>query len=210
MEERKHSWIREEKENFNKAGTVYDFRGRSKRDYVHDITGFKDRREELERRVNINAMKSLAEEEERAVDLDNKRKALQDDRDLLQKTIFEIDEEKKRELEASYRKISRDFGAIFSTILPGANAKLQAVDENELTNGLQIRVAFNNQWKESLDELSGGQRSLVALSLILAMLKCNPAPIYILDEVDAALDLSHTANIGTMIKQHFKESQVLI
>jgi structural maintenance of chromosome 2 len=82
------------------------------------------------------------------------------------------------------------------------------MNENDLTQGLQIRVAFNNQWKDSLDELSGGQRSLVALSLILAMLKCNPAPIYILDEVDAALDVSHTANIGTMIKQHFKESQV--
>ena len=51
-------------------------------------------------------------------------------------------------------------------------------------------------------------RSLVALSLILAMLLFKPAPIYILDEVDAALDLSHTQNIGQMIKSHFKHSQV--
>lgn len=58
--------------------------------------------------------------------------------------------------------------------------------------------------------MSGGQRSLVALSLILAMLKFKPAPIYILDEVDAALDMSHTQNIGTMIKKHFKESQFII
>lgn len=132
-----------------------------------------ERRASLEQRVNINAMKSLAEEEERATDLDNKRKALETDRDLLHKTIFEIDAEKKRELEAAYSKISRDFGGIFSTILPGANSKLQAVDDQELTNGLQIKVAFNDQWKESLDELSGGQRSLVALSLILAMLKVS-------------------------------------
>jgi structural maintenance of chromosome 2 len=168
----------------------------------------KERRIELDRRVNVNAMKSLVEEEERATDLDNKRKTLEKDKDLLEATIFEIDGEKKRELESAYRKISHDFGGIFSTVLPGANSKLQPMNENDLTQGLQIRVAFNNQWKDSLDELSGGQRSLVALSLILAMLKCNPAPIYILDEVDAALDVSHTANIGTMIKQHFKESQV--
>jgi structural maintenance of chromosome 2 len=63
--------------------------------------------------------------------------------------------------------------------------------------------------KESLMELSGGQRSLVALSLILAMLKFKPAPFYILDEVDAALDLSHTEHIGKVIKNHFKESQVI-
>ena len=69
-------------------------------------------------------------------------------------------------------------------------------------------MAFGGVWKESLSELSGGQKSLLALSLILAMLLFKPAPIYILDEVDAALDLSHTQNIGRMIKQHFPQSQV--
>lgn len=72
----------------------------------------------------------------------------------------------------------------------------------------QVKVAFGDVWKESLAELSGGQRSLVALSLILALLLFKPAPIYILDEVDAALDLSHTQNIGNMLRTHFKHSQV--
>lgn len=71
-----------------------------------------------------------------------------------------------------------------------------------------MKVAFGGVWKESLSELSGGQKSLLALSLILAMLLFKPAPIYILDEVDAALDLSHTQNIGRMIKSHFPQSQV--
>lgn len=71
-----------------------------------------------------------------------------------------------------------------------------------------MKVAFGNIWKDSLAELSGGQRSLVALSFILAMLLFKPAPIYILDEVDAALDLSHTQNIGQMLKAHFTHSQV--
>jgi uncharacterized membrane protein YgcG len=55
-----------------------------------------------------------------------------------------------------------------------------------------VRVAFGGVWKESLTELSGGQRSLLALSLVLALCRFKPAPIYILDEVDAALDLNHT------------------
>lgn len=71
-------------------------------------------------------------------------------------------------------------------------------------------MALGGVWKDSLDELSGGQRSLVALSFILAMLLFKPAPLYILDEVDAALDLSHTQNIGAMLKEHFKQSQVCV
>jgi structural maintenance of chromosome 2 len=57
---------------------------------------------------------------------------------------------------------------------------------------VKIKVGFGNDWKDSLSELSGGQRSLLALSFVLALLKYKPAPLYILDEIDAALDLSHT------------------
>lgn len=53
-------------------------------------------------------------------------------------------------------------------------------------------------------------RSLVALSLILALLLFKPAPLYILDEVDAALDLSHTQNIGRMLRTHFNSSQFIV
>lgn len=77
-------------------------------------------------------------------------------------------------------------------------------------DGLEFKVALGNTWKENLTELSGGQRSLVALSLILSMLLFKPAPIYILDEVDAALDLSHTQNIGQMLRTHFTHSQFIV
>ena len=76
--------------------------------------------------------------------------------------------------------------------------------------GLEVKVAFGDVWKESLSELSGGQRSLLALSLILGLLLFKPAPMYILDEVDAALDLSHTQNIGNMLKTHFSQSQFIV
>jgi structural maintenance of chromosome 2 len=75
---------------------------------------------------------------------------------------------------------------------------------------LEVKVAFNGVWKEGLTELSGGQRSLLALSLILSLLLFKPAPMYILDEVDAALDLSHTQNIGMMLRTHFSTSQFIV
>ena len=93
--------------------------------------------------------------------------------------------------------------------MPGTQAKLRPPDGMDvIEGGLEVKVAFGDVWKESLSELSGGQRSLVALSLILSLLLFKPAPLYILDEVDAALDLSHTQNIGHMLKTHFKHSQV--
>lgn len=77
----------------------------------------------------------------------------------------------------------RDFGSIFSTLLPGTMAKLEPPEGCNFLDGLEVRVAFGTVWKQSLSELSGGQRSLLALSLILALLLFKPAPIYILDEV---------------------------
>merc|ERR1719499_2835422 len=82
--------------------------------------------------------------------------------------------------------------------------------EASLDNGVEIRVAFGGVWRESLSELSGGQKSLLSLSLILALLKYKPAPMYILDEIDSALDLSHTQNIGVMLKKYFTDSQFIV
>ena len=67
-----------------------------------------------------------------------------------------------------------------------------------MLDGLVLLVGFGDCWKDSLSELTGGQRSLLVLSLILLLLLFKPAPMYILDEIDAALDLSHTEKIGNM------------
>ncbi len=64
---------------------------------------------------------------------------------------------------------------------PGAHTRLSSLDAGrDVLDGLEVRVAFGGVWKESLSELSGGQRSLVALSLILSLLLFKPAPLYIL------------------------------
>ena len=127
-----------------------------------------------------------------------------------QRVITELDEKKNEALRTTWGKVNKDFGSIFSTLLPGVTAKLEPPDGGSVLDGLTVRVAFNGVWKESLTELSGGQRSLLALALILALLLFKPAPMYILDEVDAALDLSHTQNIGAMIRSHFSHSQFIV
>ncbi|XP_052364150.1 structural maintenance of chromosomes protein 2 [Oncorhynchus keta] len=143
-------------------------------------------------------------------DLMKKKRIVENDKSKILQTIEELDQKKKEALNIAWQKVNKDFGSIFSTLLPGADARLAPPEGCGALEGLEFKVALGNTWKENLTELSGGQRSLVALSLILAMLLFKPAPIYILDEVDAALDLSHTQNIGQMLRTHFTHSQFVV
>ena len=133
-----------------------------------------------------------------------KRRIIENDRSQIEKVIEELDVKKRETLVSTYEKVNRDFGSIFSTLLPGASARLEPPPGGSVLDGLEVRVAFGGKEKESLSELSGGQRSLLALLLF------KPAPMYILDEIDAALDLSHTQNIGRMLRQHFSQSQFIV
>ena len=127
-----------------------------------------------------------------------------------QNVITELDDQKNKALRSTWEKVNGHFGAVFKSLLPGVSAKLAPPEGGTVLDGLEVKVAFNGIWKETLTDLSGGQRSLLALSLILAMLLFKPAPMYILDEIDAALDLSHTQNIGSMIRTHFSKSQFIV
>ena len=132
------------------------------------------------------------------------------DKAKIEAVIEELDIKKAQALQTTWVKVNRDFGSIFSMLLPGTHAKLEPPEGMTVNEGLEVKVAFNGVWKDSLTELSGGQRSLLALSLILSLLLFKPAPMYILDEVDAALDLSHTQNIGLMLRTHFSKSQFIV
>ena len=144
--------------------------------------------------MKVEAMSDKVEKEYKT--LLEKRMILETDKHTLNSNIDELDKKKKEALETCYVAVNKDFGKIFSTLLHGAFAKVQPLPNKELSDGLELKVAFGETWKHSLSELSGGQRSLLALSFMLALLLYKPAPLYILDEIDAALDLSHTQNIG--------------
>ncbi|TGZ53511.1 structural maintenance of chromosomes protein 2 [Temnothorax longispinosus] len=207
---RKYEWIEQEKPYFGKKGGIYDFEVNKPEEMEHKVHYLQEMREKLSRNINTRAINLLDKEEEQYNDTLKKKRIVENDKKKIIETIKHLDEKKKETLLVAWKQVNRDFGSIFSTLLPGAAAKLQPPENQTITDGLEVKVGFSGVWKESLGELSGGQRSLVALSLVLAMLLYKPAPLYILDEVDAALDLSHTENIGTMLKRHFKHSQFII
>ncbi|XP_057366441.1 structural maintenance of chromosomes protein 2-like [Daphnia carinata] len=206
----KHPWISEDRHHFGVAGSNYDFNVINGAELGQRVNKFEESMKKLGRHVNVRSMTMLTQAEGQYNDLMRKKRIVEDDKSKIENAILKLDEKKKETLQVAWEQVTKDFGSIFSTLLPGTKAKLQPPEGQTVLDGLEVKVAFGGVWKESLAELSGGQRSLVALSLILAMLLFKPAPIYILDEVDAALDLSHTQNIGVMLKQHFKQSQFIV
>ena len=166
--------------------------------------------EKLSKKINKKVMALIEKAEAENTKLLRKRGVILNDKRKIEDVIAELDVKKTQALESTWVKVNKDFGSIFSTLLPGTTAKLEPLEGCSVMEGLEVKVAFNGVWKEGLTELSGGQRSLLALSLILSLLLFKPAPMYILDEVDAALDLSHTQNIGVMLRAHFSASQFIV
>ncbi|NXC70270.1 SMC2 protein, partial [Anhinga anhinga] len=207
---KEHEWIASEKQLFGQPNTSYDFKAINLAETYQKLQNLKDFKQTLGNKVNLRAMNLLSETEERYNELLRKKKIVENDRAKILAAIEELDQRKDEALEIAWKKVNEDFSAIFSTLLPGAKAVLEPCKTDNVLDGLEFRVALGNTWKENLMELSGGQRSLVALSLILSMLLFKPAPFYILDEVDAALDLSHTQNIGQMLYSHFRHSQFVV
>ena len=165
----------------------------------------------LKRSINPRLEASGKDIEKQTEDLLMKRREVMENKDELLQVLETWKENKEKTVLKTYKQVNKSLNDIFSTLLPGTKARLTPVNKDKfLEEGVQLSVAFNDKWKIGLNELSGGQRSLLALSFILAMMKYKPAPIYILDEIDAALDLENTQNIGEMIKKHFKDSQFVI
>ncbi|KAI9213328.1 hypothetical protein DS838_001820 [Geotrichum bryndzae] len=209
--ENDNEWVEQEKELFGKPNTPYNFHGVDIAAYRDEHNRLVHRMQGIKKTVNTKVMNMIENVEKKEASLKTMIRTIEKDKKKIEETIVSLDDYKRKALVETWENVTKDFGNIFSDLLPGSTAKLVMPEgATDITEGLEVKVALGNVWKESLAELSGGQRSLVALSLILALLQFKPAPMYILDEVDAALDLSHTQNIGQLIKTRFKGAQFIV
>jgi len=207
---KRHPWMETEKARFGVAGGEFDFTKR-KPSAVRDALGKQEAAlESARKRINRTVLASLEKAEQEYSELMRKKTKVEQDKAQIEAVIAELDQKKVQALRNTWEAVNKSFESIFSTLYPSGHVKLEPQAGRPVEDGLIVRVAMGDVWKKSLTELSGGQRSLVALSLMLSMLKFKPAPIYVLDEVDAALDLSHTQNIGAMIRKEFKDAQFLV
>jgi structural maintenance of chromosome 2 len=140
-----------------------------------------------------------------------KRAIIEKDRLLIEDIILKLENKKNTVIQFGLKKINPSFQAIFSGLVPGSSAKIFSIKNRKgIFKGLDLVVFLGEFKKKNLGELSGGQKSILALSFIFSILISKPAPFYILDEIDAALDSCNTENIGKMINKNFFRSQFIV
>ncbi|KAI9577452.1 hypothetical protein GQX74_014836 [Glossina fuscipes] len=203
----KYPWINEDEEYFGMRNSRYDYCKEDPIEAAHKLIAMNEQKDQMEHSINPRATILLAREGRNYQKFIRRQKIIEQDISKMKNVICKMDESKREKVEKAWMVMDGNLNNIFSTLLQGAQARLNPVKDNDQLTGLEIKVGFNGIWKESLDELSDTERPLVALSFLLALLKFSPTPLCILDEISAALD---TQNISNILKAHFTSSQLII
>lgn len=125
--------------------------------------------------------------------------------------INRLEDEMRTSFITAFESINKNFGKTFKELFGGGNAELSLVDpEDVLTTGIEIKAAPPGKIIKSLSLLSGGEQSFVAIALLFAILKVNPTPFCILDEIEAALDEVNVFRFGEYIKKFDDGTQFIL
>lgn len=157
-----HEWIHDEKDNFGKTGTPYDFHGQNIAECKASLRNLTERSQGMKKKINPKVMNMIDNVEKKEVSLKNMIKTVIRDKRKIEETIISLDDYKKKALQETWEKVNGDFGQIFSELLPGGSfAKLDPPEGKSISDGLEVKVSLGKVWKQSLTELSGGQRYVV-------------------------------------------------
>ena len=144
--------------------------------------------------VNLRAEEEMKEMKEKIETMSSERIDLELAIEKLRTGIFELNKEGRQRLKDSFNDVNKNFKDLFQKLFGGGDAKLKLVgSEDPLKAGLEVLASPHGKKMQLLSLLSGGEQALTAISLIFSVFLCNPAPICILDEVDAPLD---DTNVG--------------
>ena len=129
----------------------------------------------------------------------------------LGKVIRAIDAEIVATFAEAFEDVARNFAELFGTLFPGGAGKLSLTDPDDLlTCGVELDVRPAGKRVGRLSLLSGGERSLVALTYLFAVFRSRPSPFYVLDEVEAALDDVNLQRFLDLVAEFRRESQLVI
>jgi chromosome segregation protein len=162
-------------------------------------------------RVNPLALEEFAALEQRHSFLVDQLADLEKTRTDLIQIIDELDEKMQVIFIDAFTDTETAFGEILPILFPGGTGQLTLTDpDNPLTTGIEVSVKPAGKKIERLSLLSGGERSLAAVALLVAIFKARPSPFYILDEVEAALDDANLGRLLTVFEQLRESSQLIV
>lgn len=157
--EKEHEWIHDEKDKFGRNGTPYDFQGQNIGECKATLRNLTERFQGMKKKINPKVMNMIDSVEKKEVSLKHMIKTVIRDKRKIEETIVSLDDYKKKALHETWEKVNGDFGQIFSELLPGGSfAKLDPPENKTISDGLEVKVCLGKIWKQSLTELSGGQR----------------------------------------------------
>ncbi|MFX0072022.1 MAG: hypothetical protein ACFFAO_13110, partial [Candidatus Hermodarchaeota archaeon] len=161
--------------------------------------------------VNLKAIEQYDTVKERFDEIDMRRQTIQRERKSIMDAIEKIELEKTRTFMKAYHEINREFSRIFQKLSPGGSAKM-ILDrpDKPFEGGISIEARPRGKKISSLEILSGGEKTLVALSFIFAVQEFYPAPFYIMDEIDAALDGPNVHRTSMVIKEFAEQAQFIV
>lgn len=162
-------------------------------------------------KVNPLALEEFAALEERHKFLSEQLEDLKKTRiDLLQ-VIKEVDERVEQVFTEAYRDTALQFEGVFSRLFPGGEGRLILTDpDNMLTSGVDVEARPPGKKVKRLSLLSGGERSLTAVALLVSIFKARPSPFYVMDEVEAALDDTNLQRLIRIMQELQESSQLIV
>jgi chromosome segregation protein len=161
--------------------------------------------------VNPLALEEFAALEERHRFLTTQLEDLKASRRDLLDIVKEVDERVEQVFTEAFHDTAREFEKVFERLFPGGEGRLILTDPTDmLATGLDVEARPPGKKVKRLSLLSGGERSLTAVALLVAIFKARPSPFYVMDEVEAALDDTNLGRLITLFEELRETSQLIV
>ncbi|XQP55954.1 MAG: AAA family ATPase [Mycoplasmoidaceae bacterium] len=161
--------------------------------------------------INMEALKELEEKQKEFDTLSVQHKELINAKETIEKAIAELDNKARNSFRETIEKVNGELPKVFGYLFGGGTASVQYTDPNDILNsGIEVTAVPPGKKITTLNLLSGGEKSLVALSVLFAILRVHNFPLVVLDEAESALDPANVERFGNIIKNNSKETQFLV
>jgi chromosome segregation protein len=162
-------------------------------------------------KVNPLALEEFAALEERYKFLNEQLEDVKKTRADLTTVVKEVDDRIQQVFAEAFADTAREFEMVFQTVFPGGEGRILLTDPDDLLRtGVEVEARPPGKKVKRLSLLSGGERSLTALALLVAIFRARPSPFYLMDEVEAALDDVNLGRLLDLLRQLQENSQLLI
>jgi len=161
--------------------------------------------------VNVGAIEEYKEVKSRYDELSVQTQDLRTSKDELLKIIFGLEEQMRSDFTNTMNQININFDEVFKQLFGGGSAEVRLTDPVDVLNcGIEINVALPGKKITSMTLLSGGEQAFIAIALYFAIMKVNPSPFCILDEIEAALDEVNVDKFAEYVKNYTEKTQFVI